>query len=306
MFCTRCGKDIKEGNRFCEGCGALAPQGEERSASPAAATRPLASVGDSSTMPLPVMAGMSDDRNPSSTASKAFCTGCGASLQEGTAFCTRCGKAVSGADAPLPQRSRDGASKAESSKKSSSNKGLIIGLVAAGVVLLVAAGVVLYLLFGQSAQSIEPVAADAPAASVETPQKASNAAEEDAATYDELKPRSMRQLLQSLRPLRSRSPQHRSTCFPIAILAPIRPRSSALYPTGSCSWLATRYSPVMAGASRTRSSPSTSERRAGTPNATRPRSSTRCRRPFLPSRSKTQRQCSLSSKAEDRNICRDR
>ncbi len=186
MFCTRCGKDIKEGNRFCEGCGALAPQGEGRSASPAAATRPLASVGDSSTMPLPVMAGMSDDRNPSSTASKAFCTGCGASLQEGTAFCTRCGKAVSGADAPLPQRSRDGASKAESSKKSSSNKGLIIGLVAAGVVLLVAAGVVLYLLFGQSAQSIEPVAADAPAASVETPQKASNAAEEDAATYDEL------------------------------------------------------------------------------------------------------------------------
>lgn len=186
MFCTRCGKDIKEGNRFCEGCGAPAPQEEAPSVSTAAVTEPLTPMGSpSSTMPLPVAANMSADRGSSSETSKAFCTGCGAPLQEGTTFCTRCGRAVSGAGASPSRHSTTSAPTTGPAEKAGSNKGLIIGLVAAGVVLLAAAGVVLYLLLGQSAPSSEQAAVDAPAASVETVQEAPDVAEEETANSNE-------------------------------------------------------------------------------------------------------------------------
>lgn len=181
MFCTRCGKDVKEGNSFCEGCGAPVPCSEavEKATADTVPLAPVPVVDPTAPMSAVTAdegareAAVSAPQDRASTGSTAFCTGCGAPLKGDTAFCTRCGKPVGGAPAvparqavaPAPMAGHPKqARQFRQPEQEKSNKGLIIGLIAAGVVLLAAAGVVLFLLLGPSDVPSEQVAADVPAA----------------------------------------------------------------------------------------------------------------------------------------------
>lgn len=202
MFCTRCGKDIKEGNSFCEECGAPASRSETagKSTVDIVPLAPVAAV--SPTAPMPAVADAADagktaamTQDRAGAGASAFCTGCGAPLKGDTAFCTRCGKPVGGASAASPQRVAAAAPAAAHPKQAGqprqggqekSNKGLIIGLIAAGVVLLAAAGVVLFLLLGPSAGSSEQVVEEVPATAEDASRDESSADEENATDPAEL------------------------------------------------------------------------------------------------------------------------
>ena len=180
MFCTRCGKDIKEGNSFCEGCGAPAPRSEDvgKLTADPALLAPVLAASSMVSMPASTVTGDAGEvvavppQDQGKTGVTSFCTSCGAPFKGDTAFCTRCGRPVGDIPATsLPQTvaaSTAGhpkqAGQPRQHRREKPSKGLIVGLIAAGVVLLAAAGVVLFLLLEPGAAPNEQVVADVPVA----------------------------------------------------------------------------------------------------------------------------------------------
>lgn len=190
MFCTRCGKDIKEGNAFCEGCGMPVPTEVSKGPDDLVATAALsaadigseekdASIPPTKLPPSPAETAALPGVTPSSSldssaitappAARRFCTGCGEPIKEGTVFCTKCGKAVrddpvTAADSSRAANHRQAGNSSPGlmvdansapAPKPKVSKGLIIGLVAASIVLLLAAATVAFLLFGAPAVPAE-------------------------------------------------------------------------------------------------------------------------------------------------------
>ncbi|MDI6831941.1 MAG: zinc ribbon domain-containing protein [Actinomycetota bacterium] len=89
-FCARCGHELREGARFCRGCGAEVPGAEAGAAAPAAVYRRCPWCGSKVAEELAFCNRCGKPLREAELQAR-FCPGCGSRLREGARFCRGCG-----------------------------------------------------------------------------------------------------------------------------------------------------------------------------------------------------------------------
>ena len=83
-YCKNCGKELKEGAKFCPSCGSAVSAQNNAPGFEKTGAGKIQSGLDA------VKTSRQDSLNPS----QAFCKNCGAPLKEGAKFCPKCGSLI--------------------------------------------------------------------------------------------------------------------------------------------------------------------------------------------------------------------